>query len=426
MMEAVTVTREPLDCLLLTTAIAIGLAAGVASAEEVDEQAGVATQPDAATAWAVLKAPAKRAAWVWDFAATDAGLPAGPGPATASQRAANKLANKTWDGEPTGARVRMNYRGSRDLLLDFCHNKSIRELYIYGSAYEWSRDTLEAGRIPDADEWAAFNAAAAARGVEVWYMFYLWDDTDDPRMADDLDAIAVIAKAVHAFNEAHPEGPFRGIHCDQEPNEPPSYPALLDNTQRAADWTAANAPTLMLSQALRPKWCAQRVSWRGVDKLMNEHMIDVLDHGVLMAYSNSLDSVNRWTDIVADYAAAQDEKVAVGFEVGNLTGAWPGSEQETWYEEIQAEPADSRFKANPDDDVVTFEDAILLTETRYGTHPAYDRLAIHSLEAYFQHWFGHASRDYLLSQPGGRYSSSDRGGDNEALTNDARPLYIKP
>ncbi len=357
--------------------------------------------------WALFNVPERRAMWVWNPAAVDG----------------DNNANRNWDGY-RNARDRFfeNYKGVQDMFLDFCENKSIRVLYFFGFTWEWSQSELNNGNIVYESGFAAFNARARARGIQVWLMYYLWDDPDDPRMMDDLESVKLIAQAVHNFNRAYPASAFAGIHCDQEPGDTTVYPALLDNMKNAADWIQANQVDLLLSQALRPKWLKadHQVTWNGSHTLMNYHMMDIIDHGVLMCYDDRYNVMIRWSNQILDYATGIGKKVAIGTEL-NRHG--DSDTVESWYHEIQAEPIETRFLTDLVNPPTTYEDAMHQLVEDLNAKPGFDRMAIHSYKGYFDHWFGAMPRDYLLALPGGEYDSAAANPPEVDLNQDNRPLF---
>ncbi len=358
--------------------------------------------------WAKYDVAARRAMWVWNP------IPTG----------GDKRANKFWDRDvKANERFYDNYKGSMDLFFDFCENKSIRVLYMSCGIYQYQASEFKAGKLTSVEKrMIPFLKEANARGIQVWYMYYLNDERDSRTLVKDTDQILNIAKSVDNFNKKHPNYRFAGIHCDQEPNNPAVYKGLLENTKKAYDWIEKSGSDLLTSQALRPKWRNQKVNWNGENKLMNEHMQDWLHHSVLMAYSSSPNSVYNWSKEVIAYADSIGRSAAIGSEVADLTGLWDGSEKETWHGKLVEEDAKTRFKVGASSSV-TWEDMMHTTVDKFKDHESFDRLAIHSYGEYFWHWFGEHPRDYLLGLKGGKYNSSSIRPDKVDLTKDALPLF---
>lgn len=382
-----------------------------------------AAEPIELTGWAPLDIPERRAMWVWNMARTRQGLPEAGIKATKQQTAAYKAANRTWGGATHRQRMAENYKGVRDLLLDFCESKSIREIYVFHSAWEWAKDDLREGKLSNEALWVALNKEANERGLRVWLCYYLWDAPDDARMTTRLDGMIDYAKVVLAFNKAHPGSEFAGIHCDQEPRKAESYLALLKSMKNAQDWIDANDAGILNSQALRPAWLRDQVEWNGATMLMADAIIQTISHSALMCYSDNIRSVNKWSDAVVALAAKRNRRAAIGFEVNCLTGLWPSSERETWWEDIRAEADETRFQVDLEAAPVTFEDAMAMTAKRHAENVGFDRMVIHAYSGYFEHWFGMAPRDYIESLPGGKYESSSVRPARANLRKDTRPLY---
>lgn len=382
-----------------------------------------ATQWTGSKNWDLLDVPARRAAWLWRFTGTAEGLPTDGAKPTAEQRAANKAVNRVWDGQPADQRFRENYKGSRDLFFDFCENKSIRVVYAYLSAWEYVQESLNE-EWPDGDleGWVKFNTEANKRGMQVWLMFYLWDDRDDARLDTDFEGIKYFAERVAAFNKKYPDAKFAGIHCDQEPDTPARYPGLLQSMKVAQEWVDANQAGILISQALRPRWNRDEVTFDGKTKTMNEHLLDIIDHSVLMCYSNNPKTIETLSVPLVQYATKHGKKLAIGFEVGDLKDGWEGAADETWFEEIMAEPLESRFKVDLKNKPLTFEDAMHQTANDLSASPGYDRMAIHSLESYFERWFDMEPRDYILGLPGQEYDTKQANTAKVDLHKDQQPL----
>ncbi len=358
--------------------------------------------------WAKFDVAARRAVWVWNPVSMDG---------TTDQ-------NKNWDGSKN-SKIRFfeNYKGSRDLFFDFCENKSIRVVYMFVGIYQYRSADYTAGVFPYEEEnMLPFMEEANARGIQVWYMYYLNDTRDSTTLNGNTNQIVRIAQTVDNFNKKYPNARFAGIHCDQEPNDETVYPGLLNNTKKAYDWIEESGSDLLTSQALRPKWRNQEVTWNGETKVMNEHMQDWLHHSVLMAYSDEPSTVDSWSSAVIDYADSIGRKAAIGSEVADLSGFAYDASGETWYEEIQAESAETRFKVGSAD-FVTWEDMMHSVVDKHEATPSFDRMAIHGYSQYFRHWFGDLPRDYLLGLEGGVYDSAVINPEKVDLTVDTCALF---
>ncbi len=364
--------------------------------------------------WDLFDCSDRRAMWVWNPAAVTG----------------TKEENRSWDptaSAPRNAQARFfeNYKGSQDLFFDFCENKSIRVLYFYNAVWEWNMADLDNATptIPNEAEFASLVAEANSRGIQVWLMCYLWDDPNDSRMTitAQKQSMKRLAEAVHNFNIAHPTTPVAGIHVDQEPGDTSVYDDLLDTMKIAQDWVDANSPDIMISQALRPRWRNQNITWNGATKPMNEHIMDTIGHGAYMSYNDNVNTVKNWITPITNYATANNKKISSGFEVNDLTGLWPNSDEETWWEEIGLEPVATRFKVDAAAPI-TFEDAMHDIVSTYEAQAGYDRQVIHSYGDYFKHWFGEHPRDYILNLPAGEYVSATQNPAKVNLHQDSRPL----
>lgn len=373
--------------------------------------------------WKKCDVPARRAMWVWGGTGTNSELPEDrTAPVSKALIQKNKQAKKLWDGEGRRLRFQQNYKGIQDLLLDFCENKSINELYMFGSTYQWSKKDLGAGRVPDEAFWVTFNTAAKERGIRVWLMFYSWDNSDDPRLKRNKAGVLEHAIAVHNFNKAHPDCPFVGIHCDQEPRDIECVAGLLASMKEAQEWIDENHAGILCSQALRPAWKGQKLNWNGSEKPILEHFVDTISHTALMCYDNRLPILQSWADNLIDYSTKVGKRASIGFELNNLYDAWPTAKHETWWRKIHDEPAETRLQVNHNDSIVTCADAMDLVDRRQSAKAGYDRIVIHSYNGYFEHCFGVPPRDYVSSLPRGYVSRKVKPGKVD-LTKDTRPKY---
>ena len=364
--------------------------------------------------WDLFDCPDRRAMWVWNPAAISG----------------TKNDNRSWDPTPSAprnaeARFYENYKGSQDLFFDFCENKSIRVLYFFNAVWEWNMADLDNAtpRVPNEAGFATFVAEANSRGIQVWLMCYLWDDPNDSRMTitANKQSIKLLAEAVHNFNLAHPTTPVAGIHLDQEPGDTTVYDDLLDTMKIGQDWVDAHSPNIMISQALRPKWRNQNITWNGSTKPMNEHVMATIGHGAYMSYNDEVSIAKSWLTPIVNYATANNKKISSGFEVWDYAGLWPNSDEETWWEEIRNEPLATRFKVDAAAPV-TFEDAMHDIVSSYETQSGYDRQVVHSYSNYFEHWFGELPRDYILNLPNGEYVSATQNPAKVNLYQDTREL----
>ncbi len=356
--------------------------------------------------WAKFDVAERRAMWVWNPIPTSGG----------------KEENRNWDGVKNASeRFYQNYKGSMDLFFDFCENKSIRVLYMSCGSYQWS-DYSSGGLAYQEEHMIPFLEEANARGIQVWYMYYLNDDRDHISLVNKPNQILTIAQAVDNFNKKYPNCRFAGIHCDQEPGDTSVYTGLLENTKRAYEWIEESGADLLTSQALRPAWRNQNITWNGETKIMNQHMQDWLHHSVLMAYNHSANKVYEWSEPIINYADSIGRSAAIGSEVADLTDLWDGSEYETWWGKLVAENAETRFQVSSSSPV-TWEDMMHTAVDKFRDNPSFDRMAIHSYGEYFWHWFGQHPRDYLLSLEGGEYVTSIINPEKVDLTVDALPLF---
>ncbi|MBK1792146.1 PKD domain-containing protein [Persicirhabdus sediminis] len=364
-----------------------------------------AAEWNGSSGWAKFDVEARRAMWVWNPVSVDG----------------DKTANRNWDGTKNAKeQFFANYKGSRDMFFDFCENKSIRVVYMFTGTYQWTN--YDSGTLDYAIEnMLPFLTEARARGIQIWYMYYLNDDRDSATLVNNTDQILTIAQAVDTFNRDYPEASFAGIHCDQEPDDTDVYTGLLDNTKKAYEWIEESGSKLLTSQALRPTWRNQDITWNGETKIMNQHMQDWLHHSVLMAYSDTPNTVYTWSNQVITYAESLGRTAAIGSELADLEDAWTNADKETWYEEVSGENEATRFQVGSTNGT-TWEDMMHEVVNRYEDNAGFDRMVIHTYSWYFKHWFGDYPRDHLLGLEDGVYDSDSNIFEKVDLGVDSRPL----
>ncbi|WP_440873666.1 carbohydrate binding domain-containing protein [Thalassotalea sp. PLHSN55] len=362
--------------------------------------------------WDVQDKDVRRAVWLWNSVEATRYNQI-PGNESSSDR------NRYWDmadpanpqpHEKVSERFWDNYKGIQDLLLDYYANKSINTVYLSHMIWQYNPE-LQAGEIPRPDDLAAFVRKANAKNIKVWGLFYLWDTwydengnkqvsldyMGDHENGEHISVAETIMDAVGRYNQAYPDAGLVGVQNDQEPKSLDLLVPLIEFAQAATDrskqWNASltsqGARPFIFSQTYRSAYIkTQKVTFNGVRKFASEHLLDVSDHAAFMDYTDNASKFKGDGELLlaqAD-AASGDKRVVLGTEVNDLHDAWPDSEYETWYEEIEAEGNNTRFNE--------FEAAMDNAESSFMTYDSYERIAIHSSLGYFKHWFrGDAPND---------------------------------
>jgi len=266
--------------------------------------------------WDILDREPRRAIWVWGAGGTV----------------------KNWDGQPRWQRLTDNYKNSADLLIDFCRNKSIKDIYLYIGAWEWEQAMFTSHQLYNETGLEYIVTNAKKNCMKVYGLFYLWDDSN--KLSDYQNAIENIVDSVVKYNERHPKGMLIGIQSDQEPYLSGSFDELLNMFQAGKnrikywqDQSSLGAEYFLFSHAISPAFIFTSFSWKGNNKKMYEHIMDILDHGVLMDYyDDSANIISRASPLV-DYASKICKPVAIGIETG-----WRHvSDPNTFNDEIQSE-----------------------------------------------------------------------------------------
>jgi len=286
-----------------------------------------------------------------------------------------------------------NHRGIQDLVLDFCINKSINTIYFYNALWCQS-EQLQKGELENQEQLAAFIRKANQKDIKIWGLFYLFNKPDsmgNVAQKEHILAAHTIADAYGRYNKKNPDAGFYGIQCDQEPNTTELFVPLIEFcetvTNRVNQWndtlSTIGAHPFVFSQTYKPSYVTQKViEYKGVTDTVARHLLAVSHHASFMDYVDIPETflergetLLRWADEIPG-----NQKVVIGIETNNLKSMWPGSAGETYYEEIAVEDDTTRFNR--------FEQDMRNAEKRFINSPSYERIAIHSIHGYFQHWFG--------------------------------------
>ncbi len=327
--------------------------------------------------WDVLDKPIKRAVWLWSVTPKiwDASDPENP-------LAAELGKQRFWN----------NYKGIQDLVIDFCINKSINTIYLYNDVW-FSSESLQNGQLENQDELAAFIRKANTSGINIWGLFFLFNKPDSMGNFQEGEHIYAAQKIIDAygdFNLKYPDSGFLGTQCDQEPNTQELFVPLIEfckaATERVTLWNDTlkkiGARTFVFSQTYKPSYITQKtVEYNGLLDTVGRHLLSVTNHASFMDYVNFPEvfqergeTLLRWADEIEG-----SQKVVIGVETNNLRNMWPGSADETYYEEIVSENDSTRFNC--------FESDLDAAEKIFVKYNSYERIAIHSIKGYFDHWF---------------------------------------
>lgn len=236
--------------------------------------------------------------------------------------------------------------GARDALLDFAEAEGICRLYVQSGA----GPLVVEGNLTQAHPTAlaTFLDLSAARGivVELLYGRATW------ALGDEHGIPIALAEQAAAFQAAHAGAPLAGVHFDIEPHgihgatsagtvydwsDEAQRPDILGQWLDLVDALAAiTAPTGLALSWDAAFWLDgadqtyNPLEHGGVAKPVSEHLIDRVDHVVLMAYRDSAfgvgvdaeTSANGIYDLAASevaYAASVGKRVRLGVEVGGCS-----------------------------------------------------------------------------------------------------------
>ncbi len=309
---------------------------------------------------------------------------------------AQNTAHKEWDllDKPVRRAIWSwkGYQQNQDLIIDFCRNKSINEIYMWIAEYYWGGDI----RINDEAGLAAFIEKANAAGIKVWGCYYFWDDVNGLNYLGDLDSdehiehARKVMDAAAAFNRKYPHAGLHGMQNDNEPklNEllVPYLEYCKAANDRAEDWNdtliAEGARPLLHSAALRPGWIhTTKVDYNGTNNFVAYHYLTQCKHATVMNYTSNRNSFKLWGEQILQWAdeIEGDQRVVLGVETNDIIGQWPSAILETYADEIQAEDDLTRFNQ--------LEGDMDTVELSFLNYLSYERIAIHSIGGYFDHWF---------------------------------------
>ncbi len=323
---------------------------------------------------------------------------------------AQNVAHKEWDllDKPVrrGMWIWKKYQENQDLMIDFCMNKSINEVYLYIGEYYWGQDVS----IRNEEALAAFIEKANAAGIKVWGCYYFWDNEAGLDYLGDLDQdehiehARKVIDAAAAFNRKYPHAGLHGMQNDNEPKSDNLLVPYLEYCKAAHDhavaWNdtliAEGARPLLHSVALRPGWITSaRVDYNGSNNYVAYHYLTECNHVTVMNYNSNGnifksrgETILQWADEIEG-----DQRVVLGVEVNDIIDRWPSAIYETYADEIQEEDDQTRFNV--------FEADMDSAELAFMNYQSYDRIAIHSFSGYIEHWFQGLSWDELAPAPYG-------------------------
>jgi len=323
---------------------------------------------------------------------------------------AQNTAHKGWDllDKPVRRSVWSwrGYQDNQDLIIDFCRNKSINEIYMFIAEYYWGGDI----RIKNDEALAAFIEKANAAGIKVWGCYYFWDNDAGLNYLGDLDKdehieyARKVMDAAAAFNRKYPHAGLYGMQNDNEPKVDSLLVPYLEYCKAANDraiaWNdtlvAEGARPLMHSSALRPSWITSKmVDYNGSNNYMAYHYLTECNHATVMNYTSNGNNFKSWGETILQWAdeIEGDQRVVLGVETNDIVGRWPSAIYETYADEIQSEDDLTRFNI--------FESDMDTAEHYFLNYQSYDRIAIHSIGGYFDHWFQGQSWDEVGRAPQG-------------------------
>jgi len=309
---------------------------------------------------------------------------------------AQNTAHKEWDllDKPVRRSVWMwrDYQDNQDLIIDFCRNKSINEIYTYVAEYYWGGDI----RIKNDEALAAFIEKANAAGIKGLGVYYFWDNNYGLNYLGDLDKdehieyARKVMDAAAAFNQKYPHAGLHGMQNDNEPKPDSLLVPYLEYCKAANDHAVAWNDTLIAegarplkhSSALRPSWIiSKKIDYNGSNNYMAYHYLTECNHATVMNYTSNGNNFKSWGETILQWAdeIEGDQQVVLGVETNDIVGQWPSAINETYADEIQTEDDLTRFNI--------FESDMDTAERSFMNYQSYERIAIHSIRGYFDHWF---------------------------------------
>lgn len=326
---------------------------------------------------------------------------------TANLQAQN-TAHKGWDLQDKPVRRSIwswrGYEENQDLIIDFCRNKSINEIYLYVGEYYWGRDII----FKNEAALAAFIEKANAAGIKIWGCYYFWDNDEGLNYLGDLDkdehieTARKVMDAAAAFNRKYPHAGLHGMQNDNEPKYDELMVPFIEYCKAANDraiaWNdtliAEGARPLLHSAALRPSWITRiKADYNGSNNFVAYHYLTECNHGTVMNYTSNGNNFKKWGETILQWAddIEGDQRVVLGVETNDIIGRWPSAINETYADEIMEEDDLTRFNH--------FESDMDAAELSFMNYQSYDRIAMHSMRGYFDHWFQGKTWDEVGSAP---------------------------
>lgn len=273
----------------------------------------------------------------------------------------------TWE-EPSYAML--DSPQAADEALAFLQRKKIDVVYLYADAFGDRNPVVRQSWL-----YRDFIRAAHACGIQVYALLGSWYLHTEryvlPR--HHRKAKAMLQRVLDYNAAAAPDARFDGVNYDIEPHlldewEDATRPRLLrgflDMSAAMMEAKRKSGQTLPIGPAMPFWWDGIELEWRGVRKLVSEHVIDLTDYVALMDYRNRADGRDSILSHAQDemaYADRVGKRVVIGLEFN------PG------------EPAKLSFHGMGE---AAFEAEAGKVEAAYGKRPAFAGFVFHHYEGY--------------------------------------------
>ena len=119
--------------------------------------------------------------------------------------------------------------------------------------------------------------------------------------------------------------------------------------------------TIRLGAALKPLWLSQNFN----GKPFFQHVMDILDEGMVMAYSNTQSITESWGDSAIAYANSISKRMEVAVEVDPAV--------------VASDSYASMIQGNPQ----AFLNMLTQLDNRWAENPSYDGMTVHAWAQYF-------------------------------------------
>mmetsp|Transcript_82818 Transcript_82818/g.146338 ORF Transcript_82818/g.146338 Transcript_82818/m.146338 type:complete len:733 (-) Transcript_82818:257-2455(-) len=250
-----------------------------------------------------------------------------------------------------------------ELLISVCQVHGFKRAIVFIGSLQWDWEQFQAKKIPHEEKFRGLFAALRQSGISPHASFYL---NDSPNDLTGWERAVDVVSALYNFNKAYPASAVVGIDGDQEPTSV-SEEYLSMNTAMMEKRDELHAD-FEIAAALKPGWLFRDYA----GSPMAVAALEGLDAGMIMAYSQSLETSRSWGNAALAFGEARGRAVFVAIETSPRA-----PETDSLWQIARSEPGQ-------------FLQSLVDMDVDYAAaHPeSYRGLVVHDYEGFFEAMYG--------------------------------------